>query len=128
MALHVRLIERGATAEQTREVPILRSEFLVGRGADCDLRLRVSSVSRHHCIIRVTQDEAVLVDLGSSNGTHLNNHQVRSQAPLRTGDELRIGSCVFVVDLGDEDSDRLRVPDVSPLAATVKLPDPPKQP
>jgi pSer/pThr/pTyr-binding forkhead associated (FHA) protein len=125
MARPIRLIERGDSPEQTREVPILQSEFLIGRGADCDLRLRVSSVSRHHCIVRVAGDETVLIDLGSSNGTFVNNHCVRSQIVLHTGDEIRLGTCRFVVDLGDEHSDQLGVPDVNPLTATLKLPEPP---
>ena len=125
MTRPIRLIERGDSAEQTREIPVSQTEFLIGRGADCDLRLRVSSVSRHHCIVRVTGDEAVLVDLGSSNGTFVNNHSVRSQIALHSGDEIRIGTCRFVVDLGDQDSDQLGVPDVNPLTATLKLPEPP---
>ncbi len=125
MTRPIRLIERGDSAEQTREIPVSQTEFLIGRGADCDLRLRVSSVSRHHCIVRVTGDEAVLVDLGSSNGTFVNNHSVRSQIALHSGDEIRIGTCRFVVDLGDQDSGQLGVPDVNPLTATLKLPEPP---
>jgi pSer/pThr/pTyr-binding forkhead associated (FHA) protein len=127
MTRPIRLIERGENAEQTREVPILQSEFLIGRGADCDLRLRVSSVSRHHCIVRVSGEETLLIDLGSSNGTFVNNHCVRSQAVLHSGDEVRIGTCRFVVDLGDQDSGQLGVPDVNPLTATLKLPEPPRK-
>jgi pSer/pThr/pTyr-binding forkhead associated (FHA) protein len=129
MALSIRLIERGDSAEQTREVPILQSDFLIGRGEDCDLRLRVSSVSRHHCILRVNNGEAMLIDLGSSNGTYVNEHPVRSQTVLHTGDEIKVGTCRFVVDMGDQDSNQLGLPDVSPLAATLRLPQqPPKKP
>src|SRR5262249_50988552 len=72
-----------------------------GRGTDCDLRLPVSDVSRHHCIIRLGIGEAAVVDLGSSNGTYLNGQRVRSQAALKSGDELKVGPCRFLVDLGD---------------------------
>src|SRR2546422_5781183 len=102
MTLRVRLIERDPKAEQTREVTVNQAEFLIGRAADCDLRLRLSDVSRHHCLIRVGPNEAALVDLGSSNGTYLNGHRVLSQAPLHSGDEIRLGECRFLVDLGDE--------------------------
>ena len=122
MAIRVRLIERGSTPEQTREVVVNQAEFLIGRGADCDLRLRDHEISRHHCIIRVVGGEATLVDLGSSNGTYLNGQRVRSQAPLHSGDELRLGAATFVVDLGDPEATRLDVPDVDPLAGTIKLP------
>ena len=120
----VRLIECGENGAAC-EVPVNQTEFLIGRGPDCDLRLRNNSVSRHHCILRVAADEATLIDLGSSNGTYLNNERVRSQAPLHTGDELRVGTCRFLLDLGDGDREKLRNLAVNPLAATVRLPEPP---
>ena len=83
----IRLIERGATPAQSREIPINEHEFLIGRGADCNLKLRSDEISRHHCTIRVSSDGATLMDLGSSNGTYLNGQRVRSQADLTSGDE-----------------------------------------
>jgi pSer/pThr/pTyr-binding forkhead associated (FHA) protein len=124
MAMRVRLIERGNSPEQTREVSINQQEFVIGRGADCDLRLRDTEISRHHCIIRVGADEAALVDLGSSNGTYLNGQHVRSQAPLHSGDELRLGSATFVIDLGEPGGTKVDVPDADPLARTIKLKKP----
>jgi pSer/pThr/pTyr-binding forkhead associated (FHA) protein len=124
MTLRIRLIERGTTAGQTREIPIPSAEFLIGRGADCDLRLRESAVSRHHCTIRVAAGEASIVDLGSSNGTFLNGQRVVSSSPLRSGDELTVGSATFLVDLDDPEASKLDVPDVDPLAGTIKLPKP----
>ena len=122
MALRVRLLERGSNAEQTREMPVTKPEFLIGRGSDCDLRLRVSEVSRHHCMVRIGADEATLVDLGSSNGTYLNGHRVRSQAALHSGDELGVGTFRFLVDLGDPDAVNLGISDVDALGATRKIP------
>ena len=124
MARQFRLIERGSTTGQTRDIPITEAEFLIGRGADCNLRLRETAVSRHHCTVRVAGDEASVVDLGSSNGTFLNGQRVRSSAPLKSGDELKVGSSTFVVDLGDPEGKKLDVPDVDPLAGTIKLPKP----
>ena len=116
-AKHVRLVERGADAGQTREILLNQEEFLIGRGTDCDLRLRMNEVSRHHCIIHVRPDDVTLLDLGSSNGTYLNGQRVRSQATLHTGDELQLGSAVFLIDLGDKELE-LKAPDVDPIAST----------
>jgi pSer/pThr/pTyr-binding forkhead associated (FHA) protein len=126
MALRVRLIERGASPEQTREIPVDKPEFVMGRASDCDLRLRVNEISRHHCILRVAGGEATLVDLGSSNGSYLNNERVRSQAMLHSGDVIRVGPCTFVVDLGDPEALHLDVADVDPNAITMRRPKAPK--
>jgi pSer/pThr/pTyr-binding forkhead associated (FHA) protein len=98
----VRLVELGLAAGEKREIPVTGEEFLIGRGNDCDLRLSDSSVSRHHCLVRVRGDEAAVADLGSSNGTFLNGHRVLSQAPLHNGDEVRVGTFRFLAEVGHE--------------------------
>jgi pSer/pThr/pTyr-binding forkhead associated (FHA) protein len=121
--MKARLVERGTTAEQIREIPLNEEEFLIGRGADCNLRLRISSISRHHCLIRLGTNEATVVDLGSSNGTYLNGQRVRSQAALRNGDEIQVGTCRFLVELGDEaDIDLESSGGADPFTSTIKLP------
>src|SRR5262245_857980 len=99
--MNARLIERGGDDKAIREIPITQTELLIGRGPDCDLRLLVSDVSRHHCLIRLANNEATVEDLGSSNGTYLNGQRVRSQTTLHSADVLQVGECRFVVDLGD---------------------------
>lgn len=118
-----KLIEPGSAGQQAREIPIHGDEFLLGRGSDCDLRLRDINISRHHCLIRVRPGELTLVDLGSSNGSYVNGTRVVSQADLKAGDEIRIGELRFLVDLGEGVSAAENVPDVDPLANTIKLSD-----
>lgn len=120
----VRLIEVGPSPEQTREVAVNETEFLIGRGADCGLRLPVSAISRHHCIIRVRDDEVTVIDLGSSNGTYLNGQRVHSQAALHGGDRLQIGPCHFVVCMGDSPEADLKLArGADPLAVTFRVQD-----
>lgn len=122
--MKVRLIERGENAEDMREIPIEESEFLIGRGPDCDLRLPVASVSRHHCLLNVKADGVSVSDLGSANGTFVNGQRVRSQTALQTGDLLAVGSCQFVVDLGD--LNKLWPAEApNPMTTTIKLPPKP---
>lgn len=97
-----RLLEPSSGAEPVREIPLGGDQFLIGRGSDCDLRLHVSEISRHHCMLRIQGSEVTLVDLGSSNGSYVNGTRVLSQAALRTGDEIRLGPCRFFLDLGDD--------------------------
>jgi len=96
-----KLIQPGEGAQQPREILMSRDEFLIGRGVDCDFSILESDVSRHHCLIRVAGRDATIRDLGSSNGTFVNEQRIRSQTPIKTGDHIQVGSAHFVVDLGD---------------------------
>jgi pSer/pThr/pTyr-binding forkhead associated (FHA) protein len=117
-----KLIESGTQGQKT--VLITKDEFLIGRGSDCDLRLGSSEVSRHHCMLRLRGEKLTLTDLGSSNGTYINGLRVRSQAPLHHGDELRISSFVFQVELDEQEGITwYKDPDVDPSAHTQKLRD-----
>jgi pSer/pThr/pTyr-binding forkhead associated (FHA) protein len=94
-----KLLEKQADRGQRREIAVTKEEFLIGRGADCDLRLRVSAISRHHCLLRVRPGEVTLADLGSANGTFVNGQRVRSQAALSHGDEIGVGDFRFTLAL-----------------------------
>jgi pSer/pThr/pTyr-binding forkhead associated (FHA) protein len=125
-SMKVRLIERGDSPEQTREILVGKDQFLIGRGPDCDLRLHGDTVSRHHCIIRQEADEAALVDLGSSNGTFVNGTRVRSQAALTSGDVLKVGDFSFVVLLGDQTWSDVGRGTSNAMSTTQRIPNPPK--
>src|SRR4051795_12658724 len=73
-------------------------EVVIGRDADCDVILDDDQVSRHHASISALPGgNALLVDLGSSNGTYVGG--VRAQGPVElVGDErIRIGDAVITV-------------------------------
>lgn len=67
----------------------------IGRAEDCAVRNTDASVSRYHAKIALRDDgEYAVTDLGSTNGTFLNNQQKR-EGVLRDGDYLRIGNCIY---------------------------------
>ena len=74
----------------------LRSDALIGRAEDCDLRLTGSGVSRRHARIEREGPLWVLRDLESRNGTFV-NARARPRAPLSEQDTLRVGDWVGVV-------------------------------
>jgi pSer/pThr/pTyr-binding forkhead associated (FHA) protein len=123
--MKARLIEPGSTPEQTREILLSQSEFLIGRGADCDLRLRAARVSRHHCLLRTQAGGVTLSDLGSSNGTYINGLRLTSQTALKSGDLVQVGDFSFVVELGEDHSQPSALTGADSMARTVKLSSPP---
>jgi pSer/pThr/pTyr-binding forkhead associated (FHA) protein len=65
-------------------------EIVVGRSSDLDMVLVEDMVSRKHAKITTTNNRVNIQDLGSTNGTFVNERRIR-QHPLRDGDEIRIG-------------------------------------
>lgn len=64
---------------------------LVGRDAECDIRLDSRKVSRRHCCLAQVGDQLVVRDLGSTNGIRINGVRV-VEGHLKAGDELAIGN------------------------------------
>jgi len=70
-------------------------ELVIGRGSDCAIRNDDSSVSRRHAVLRRGEDGRYKVaDLGSANGTFVNNSQ-HLGGVLQDGDYLRVGNCLY---------------------------------
>lgn len=67
-------------------------ETVVGRNPDCSIPLDFHGVSRKHFAITVTEDKAVVTDLGSSNGTYLNNQKLEKPSELKRSDVIKIGA------------------------------------
>jgi hypothetical protein len=53
-------------------------------------------VSRAHAALHVTHTEVTLTDLGSTNGTYLNNQRLQPQESIqvRSGDQIRLGELI----------------------------------
>jgi pSer/pThr/pTyr-binding forkhead associated (FHA) protein len=68
----------------------------IGRLPECSVQLKSSNVSRRHALLKVVNQQVVLSDLNSSNGTWLNDQKIISPTELHDGDRLRISKTVFV--------------------------------
>lgn len=79
-----------------REYRISILPWTIGRAAECNLTLRSYSVSKEHARIERGVAGLRIVDLDSTNGTHLNGQPVGGGAlPLRSGDILNLGEFQF---------------------------------
>jgi hypothetical protein len=74
-----------------REIALHRGENVIGRDEGVILWIDDNSVSRRHARIVVGEQEAVLEDLGSKNGTLLRGERVESPARLVDEDLITIG-------------------------------------
>jgi pSer/pThr/pTyr-binding forkhead associated (FHA) protein len=64
----------------------------VGRLRDCDLSIDDESVSRRHAILEVTPDGLCVEDLGSANGTFVDEQRLTGRQLLATFASLRFGT------------------------------------
>lgn len=75
--------------------PINRPRIVLGRGAGTDVQLQDSEISRRHAMIEIQEDEAVLVDLESTNGTFVNGAKIE-RSPLENQGEFTIGNTTLM--------------------------------
>src|SRR5689334_8874813 len=72
----------------------------VGRGLDCAIRTDDAMVSRKHSQIRMEGGRYIVEDLGSANGTLVNNNRIAGKQVLTHNDVVQCGSlyCRYVED------------------------------
>jgi DNA-binding CsgD family transcriptional regulator len=69
-------------------------EYRLGRSPACDIHIRDPAISRAHAELTVSHGRCTVRDLGSRNGTMVNDERVQERA-LVVGDCLRLGSVVL---------------------------------
>ncbi len=70
-------------------------ETILGRGTQASVRLSDDGISRRHARIVRSKGQLVVEDLGSANGTFVNDEPVMSQV-LKEGDKIRLGSTIVL--------------------------------
>jgi pSer/pThr/pTyr-binding forkhead associated (FHA) protein len=105
---------------------------VIGRADDCDIQLARGcgylDVSRHHCLLEIDPPHVQVRDLGSRNGTFVNDEKIGQRAheeppvptdswdyparELKDGDEIRVGHAVLRVGIESD----------SEMPATARVP------
>jgi hypothetical protein len=73
-----------------RDIRLTKEKSIIGKGDDADIHVTDGFVSKLHALVYFEKDVFYLSDLGSTNGTFLNN-QVIIKEPLKDGDRIRTG-------------------------------------
>jgi len=82
-------------ADEGTQLELTEPVLTVGRDATNQIRLHDTEVSRRHAEFRKVGDDYQLVDVGSANGTFINNQKVEN-ATLQSGDHILIGQSILV--------------------------------
>ncbi|MDR1600490.1 MAG: FHA domain-containing protein [Oscillospiraceae bacterium] len=84
--------------EDNRNVPaVIEGKFTIGRSDACSLPIRDSQVSWEHASLSCVGGTIVVQDLGSSNGTFINDERVTRPMPIKGGDLIRLGPLTRVI-------------------------------
>lgn len=89
----VLLDERGKRVSSHR----LSGTVQIGRATQCDIRPDDTYVSQLHAKISNRNNSWVVEDLGSTNGTYLNQRKVTAPTAISAGDRIRVGKTVLEV-------------------------------
>lgn len=69
---------------------LTKDKTIIGRGSNCDIVIDDPGISRKHLEIDINDGNVIARDLGSTNGTYIEGHQVPA-ATLLDGNTITIG-------------------------------------
>ena len=84
-------------------------EIVIGRSSDLDMVLVEDMVSRKHAKISVSDDQIVIQDLGSTNGTFVNGERIK-KTRLRENDRILVGTSILKLVEVDTSKGQEKVP------------------
>lgn len=93
------------------QIPLLKRSLLVGRRESCDIVLRFSNISAHHCTLSCEEGYWYVKDMGSRNGVKVNGFKV-TEKRLDPGDELAIAKHKYTVNYSPEECGAVGPPPV----------------
>lgn len=83
---------------QGKAIPIVGPQFVIGRDPSCQLRPASQAVSKQHCAVLVRDGKVYVRDMGSTNGTQLNDATLKDEErEVRPNDLLKVGPLDFTV-------------------------------
>lgn len=78
-----------------RKFDLIKSPVIVGRSSKADIQIDQESVSRNHARIVNREGKVTIEDLGSTNGSYVNDEQISGEFAVRNGDLVKIGRTIF---------------------------------
>ncbi len=109
-----------------RKLDFSKPELTVGRVQGNDIVLSKRNVSKQHARLTLKGEQAVIVDLNSTNGTWVNGRKITSPQSLKQGDKIYIADFIITLEPTNDDSERTgsapRVSEPPPLTAKQAMP------
>lgn len=84
-------------------IPLLKTTLLIGRRESCDIVLRFSNVSAHHCQLQLLNGYWFVKDMNSRNGIKVNGNRVQEKR-LDPGDKLSVAKHHYEIKYSPADN------------------------
>jgi pSer/pThr/pTyr-binding forkhead associated (FHA) protein len=97
MKTSLMVLSEGKSVGKT--IPITLSQFIIGRDPQCQLRPSSALISKRHCALIVRGSKLFVRDFGSTNGTFVNDQQVKGECEVKNDDLLKVGPLSFRIVL-----------------------------
>lgn len=105
-----KFVLRGVSGSAFGKMYGIAGPMSIGRSAECDISIPVEEISRRHALVKPDALGLQVEDLGSANGTYINNKRVQA-GHLLPGDELRLDQVrLLLVAQGLEMQQKVPVP------------------
>ena len=78
-----------------RKYDLGKEETIIGRSSKADIQVDQESISRNHAKLSLDDKRVTISDMGSTNGTYVNDDLVEGEHQLRNGDLIKIGRTIF---------------------------------
>lgn len=75
----------------------IETAIVIGRSPECDIRLDDNFLSSRHARVANDGGDLSIEDLGSTNGTYVNQELVKGRVHLERGDIVQVGGVLFEV-------------------------------
>lgn len=123
--LHVSLKLATADGETQNLEFTLGDPLTVGASSTANLRVDAEDVSSLHCMLKVKDNQLVVVDLGSDDGTFVNGDEITGDWPLNDGDQIEIGTAKLDVSFGaaGEATEIMNQADIANAPTRVRAPE-----
>ncbi|MGL6076232.1 MAG: FHA domain-containing protein [Fimbriiglobus sp.] len=93
-----------------KEITLAGNSFVIGRDEGCNLRPASPAISKKHCAVFIRDNKAFVKDMGSTNGTFVNDELVTGDREVIGGERLRVGPLDFTLRVYAPKSDSTPLP------------------
>lgn len=85
-----------------------QAELMIGRQSDCEIVAEDDTVSSRHASLSFHHKQWWIKDLGSKNGTYLNDERITTATVIMTDDHIRCGKLSWTIEIQSEQVDQER--------------------